>query len=484
MIHNDKSAPDERTLRDAAIFNDLPGCSDAIAAHDAQPGHTGGVLISDDPGFLTQNVLSRRLSSADLGLDSGHLDAQIILSKMRNAFAHVTSPVIIVVDTRWIMEFLDVDAAFETWSTVIETLVAQDEVKFISVYNRMELVERQMQAVMRAHAQFLAPSGLYDNPFWLPIQLRNGAGIDAQLSFILGRVVPDFQALGTKDFEDRAFASGTASGWLAQGTALGSSQQSSTRWQIRCLGQLKVYQGGQLVEWNIPGGAAQKSRALFCYLLHSGDKGAQVDRIAELIWPDDASEAKKRGRLHHAIAMLRKTLGGKQTVSRNGEYYALTPPPGSWTDILAFEQACRSGLILAKADEAEAALRQYRQAERLYSGDLFEELPVEYTHSELEDWCRPQRRWLRQMQLKLLRDMSIVLRSLEQLDEALNKCQKALSIEPANETSNMEMLRVLHAQSRFDAMERQLLQYLDATDQNEDDIKGTAIQKLYRTLTR
>ena len=118
----------------------------------------------------------------------------------------------------------------------------------------------------------------------------------------------------------------------------------------------RVYKDGELVEWTTPGGAAHKTRALFCYLLLSGESGAQADRIGELIWPDQADETRKRARLHHAIAMLRKALGDKSSVLRAGEYYRLNAPQGSWTDISAFEQGCRRGLALAKAGRSRQAL--------------------------------------------------------------------------------------------------------------------------------
>jgi two-component SAPR family response regulator len=86
------------------------------------------------------------------------------------------------------------------------------------------------------------------------------------------------------------------------------------------------------------------------------------------------------------------------------------------------------------------------------------------------------------MMLKLLRDMSIVLRSLDQTEEALEKCQRALSIDLSSETSNMEMLQILHAQGRYEALDRQFEQYLAVTEQTAALAQGTAIGKLHRRL--
>jgi len=178
-----------------------------------------------------------------------------------------------------------------------------------------------------------------------------------------------------------------------------------------------------------------------------------------------------------------QSAGGQVFCDARGRVLPSKRAQGSWTDISAFEQGCRRGLALAKQDDPTGALRIYRAAERQYHGDLFEDLPIEYTHNDLEDWCRPRRRWLRQMALKLLRDMSSVLRSEGLVDEALEKCHRALSIDMANESTNMETMRVLHAQGRFDAIDRQYEQFLSASDQRGSDVEDTAFYKLYKRLS-
>ena len=464
-------------LQDAAFFSDLSAPEDALRGLIGGASGAPVLVISDDPDFLPMAKTAARSTYSESGLEDENLDAQKILTLIEQQ-----RPALVINDMRWSAAFLDADSTYETWTAIVEYLHDNAGIQFLSFYDRSDLVERQMQAILRCHQQFLSPSGIYENPFWLPSHLRFGAGVDDQLSFLLGRIVPDYANPTLANPETRSVARGASPSWLAKTPALNVMGRSETRWQIRCLGPLRLYQSGELIDWKTPGGAAQKSRALICYLLQSGEKGAQADRISELLWPDHVTETQKRARLHHAIAILRKTLGGKAAVLRNGEYYALAAPPGSWTDITAFEQGCRRGLTLAKEGELEAAIRHYRTAERLYAGDLFEDLPVEYTHNDLEDWCRPQRRWLREMALKLLRDMSTVLRSLDQTEEALEKCQRALSIDLANETTNMEMLHILHAQSRYEAMERQFEQYLSVTEQSAEAAQSTAIHKLYKRL--
>jgi DNA-binding SARP family transcriptional activator len=467
---------------DAACFADLSDQIELIEAMKRLGDGTRIIKISDDPSFLEKVTPLAPVLLAQASLNGDIFDSQSVFDALDNLLNDPAPATTLIVDMTWSVDALDAENALETWGMVVEELSTQRPVRIISVYTHTHMLEMKMQMVMRAHRQFLAASGLYENPFWLPSRLRASAGADEQLAFLLGRVVPDHAGLEITEPDDRSYARGTSPRWLDNSSNIDLVDRKADRWQIRCLGRLRVYQSGDPVEWQTPGGAPHKTRALFCYLLLSGENGAQADRIGELIWPHQSDETRKRARLHHAIAMLRKALGHKAAVEREGEYYRLNAPQGSWTDISAFEQACRRGLALAMQDDAAGALRLYRTAERQYQGDLFEDLPIEYTHNDLEDWCRPRRRWLRQMALKLLRDMSVVMRSQGLADEALEKCHKALNIDMANEATNMETMRVLHLQGRFDAIDRQFEQFLVASDQRRSDVENTPFHKLYQRL--
>ena len=469
-------------LKDAAFFADLSEREGLETALSVLETEAVVFKVSDNGYFLEALYPKPPILFSEAALSNDLLDSQSIVVALEKMISGQSGKAVFIVDMGWFFAHFDAKTALETWSSVVEQLVETSLYRVISLYNHTHLLETQMQLALRGHQQFLAPSGIYKNPFWLPTRLRQSAGADEQLGFLLGRVVPDHAGLQILDPDDRGYARGASPMWLDNSPQIDLAERKSDRWQIRCLGRLRVYKNGEQVEWTTPGGAAHKTRALFCYLLLSGESGAQADRIGELIWPDQADETRKRARLHHAVAMLRKALGDKSSVLRAGEYYRLNAPQGSWTDISAFEQGCRRGLALAKQDDPTGALRIYRAAEQQYQGDLFEDLPIEYTHNDLEDWCRPRRRWLRQMALKLLRDMSTVLRSEGLVDEALEKCHRALSIDMANESTNMETMRVLHAQGRFEAIDRQYEQFLSASDQRESDIEGTAFYKLYKRL--
>jgi DNA-binding SARP family transcriptional activator len=200
--------------------------------------------------------------------------------------------------------------------------------------------------------------------------------------------------------------------------------------------------------------------------------------LAELLWSDEPDENKKRKRLHHAITMLRKTLGGADYVRRNGSYYTLVPPEGTWIDIATFEQLCNRAKVLVKADKFEDAVTLLDAADRLYSGELFEDLPAAYFENDMENWVVPKREWFRDMALKVLRDKAAILRQGGQFRDALASCQRALRMDAVCEIAHAEAMRIFHAQKRVDAIARQYRQFLSAMDAMELEPETDMLERL------
>lgn len=435
------------------------------------------VIAADTHGLAAHPA---RLSFEQAALAASPMDPEEVLARLRQ---HLTERAAggLVVDMGWVLGSPQGVTGIEGWGSVADRLA--QIVPVVSVYDHDLAIEEQLQAAMRAHRQFVAPSGLYANPYWIPADLLEAAPLDEQLSFMLGRVVPDYAGLQARRQPGQMFARGTTPSWLAPPRAALGTPPQGARWHVHCLGPLRVFIGNRVVDWHLPGGASKKTRTLFAYLLQSGEKGAHADQIGELLWPDDGTEEQKRARLHHTVAMLRKALGDTGAVLRSGEYYRLNAPPGSWIDIDTFEQLCRRGLSLFRRGELAAALRVYASAVQLYGGDLFEDLPLEYVRSDTDDWCMPRRIWLREMAVKLLYDFAKVCQKSGRIREALEHCQRALAIDPASEGANAEAMKIFVAQGRMDAMHRQYRQYraaLEAIGASE----GVEIRSLYRELSR
>jgi DNA-binding SARP family transcriptional activator len=414
------------------------------------------VVVSDDAALLPK---SPRVGFAAAGLDRVVIESDELFAKLKLKVADPTTS--LIVDMRWVVSNADALRSLEQWGSVAERLSSELNKPIISVYDQDLLIEEQMQTAFRVHSHFLAPTGIYENPYWLPDKLRETATLDEQLSFMLGRLVPDHAGLFTRR-KGSELARGATPAWLTKDVAILGASTISSRWQIHCFGQLRVSIGGHNIEWRIAGSTPKKTQTLFAYLLQCGEKGAHSEQISELLWPDEESDVTKRARLHHTIAMLRKTLGFAQSVVRTGDYYRLNAPSGSWIDINTFEQLCRRGLALSKKGELESAALIYHAADQLYAGDLFENLPREYVESELEDWCLPRRMWLKEMALKLQNDYTNVLMRMNRTREALDHCLKALTIDPASEGANEVAMQIFAAQGRDEAIHRQFKQYQQA----------------------
>lgn len=467
----------------AAMFADFSDGAFITAALAPYDSRYGPVVVTGEPAFRPDIPAARRLSPAQVGLDHVPIDVAEVTDRLRGALAAIPGPSAVIIDMTWSLDAMHGAESFSVWGKVAETLSGEMTMAFLSLFDKEMMIESQMLSALRAHRQFLAPSGLYENPFWLPYEMQQDGTQDEQIGFMLGRVVPDFAEGPLFANFEREAARGAAPNWLAEDRKEVSLSVSSGRWQISCLGRLRVQIGpNRVVDWHVKGSAPKKTRALFAYLLQSGTKGAHVERIGEILWPDRGSETAKNARLHYTVTMLRKALGSADAVLREDDYYRLNPPVGSGTDIASFEQLCRRGFSLARNGQMTAAVRIYFAADRLYGGDLFEDLPQEYVENEHDDWCLPRRMWLREMAVRLQYDFSNLLRQSGRFGEALEHVQKALALDPTSEAAHCEILRVYFTLGRIEAMHRHFRRM--KADESEMQIEGTEIPIVYDELCR
>ena len=264
------------------------------------------------------------------------------------------------------------------------------------------------------------------------------------------------------------------------------------RWKIRCFGRLRIYRNdGSQVKWDAPGGATRKTKTLFAYLLQKGGEGAATDELADLLWPEADKIETARNRLYHTVRCLRQALtsassdgGSVQHVLRDGARYVLTPPQGSWLDISTFEQLCRQSQFHIDAGATDEALICLQAADRLYTGDLFEDIPTAYTDNSERDWCWSKRYWLRDMFFKIQRDAARIHRERQDYSAALAHCKKALAMDPLCEIAHEEAMQVFFAQGRREAIDRQYKLYLDSVGHFDNRPKSAELAATYRQLQR
>lgn len=442
------------------------------------------LLVTDDEDLLSQIPVSHRVDFVTAGFREVPLQFDLVQEKLTRAVATLETRCTIVVDMSWGIGTVSASANFDFWGAACDQLVEDLGLTIISVYDCDQLYEGQFLSAMRGHRYFVAASGVYTNPHWLPPAYLNGTSLSRQVAYLLSQLVPDYRDL---DFPAQAHndpAAGADPRWIAP-HRVGPKRDVLAIWKIRCFGRLRIYKtDGTQIQWKIPGGAPKKTKALFAYLLQQGEKGARAEQLAEFLWPQEPDEAVKRARLYHTVTMLRKTLESPEFVVRNGEYYRLVPPEGSWIDISSFEQLCHRSKVLSNNGQCAAALSLLTAADQLYSGDLFEDILPEYVESDVGDWCLPRRAWFREMSLKVKRDIASLLRAEGRYREALTFCQEVIAVDPACEVANIEAMRIFHALSRFDALTRQYEQYRAAIGVMGLGGESEDIDHLYHELRR
>lgn len=416
-------------------------------------------------------------------LDNANISDKDLQKSLEAALPVNPSSPVLLVDMSSVLNAPVGERAIETWSHVAQRIADQRQIKVISIYDQEKMIEEDLAAALRSHQHMLVPTGLYPNPFWIPEELAKQGSSDDHMRYYLSKIAPDYADYPPLESRLTSAARGGAPDWISPSpTILGTAGQSE-RWQIHCLGELQVDIGGAgPVNWRVSGASPIKTQLLFAYLLTRGARPTHADTIAEVVWPDNRSEEDKRKRLHHTISTLRKVLGGKTTIRRSGTQYALNIPPGSWIDTDRFEQLCRRGLALLTADNLDAAYKVYAAADQLYRGDLFEGLPIDGSDYELEDWCMSRRTWLNAMATKLNYDMSKVLRRTDRLNEALLHCQRALAFDPTDENGNLEMVRVLLAQGRLDAVARHVSQFEKVSRSNGIPLRASNFFEEYQKI--
>lgn len=397
---------------------------------------------------------------------------------------------VVVVDMGWGLQTASATANFEGWMPIAAEIAARSGLSVISLYNRRLLIDQHLLAALRGHSAILTDEGVVPNPHWLPHAILSHGTLREQVDYWLGGLSASLAF--NNPVADRHAAEGTDPMWLLNRRAAEPTiraEAGGERWKIRCFGRLRVYlNDGSQVQWGVSGGATMKTKTLFAYLLQQGGKGARADDLADLLWPEAESVEAAKNRLYHTIRCLRRALSpegkgnGESGVLRDGAHYVLVPPERSWLDISTFEQLCRQSQGHIKSGDSDEALVCLAAADRLYTGDLFEDIPSEYVDDGERDWCWTRRYWLRDMYLKVQRDAARIYRQRADYTAALGHCQKALAIDPLSEFAHEEAMHVFAAQNRHEAVDRQYALYLDSLARFDDRPRSEELTKVYRTI--
>ena len=262
------------------------------------------------------------------------------------------------------------------------------------------------------------------------------------------------------------------------------------RWKIRCFGRLRIYRtDGSQVNWDDFRRRHPQVQDAVCLSAAERRAGRHDGRIVPTCCGRRRTSVETaRNRLYHTVKCLREALQGKpgrgagmrEHLLRDGSRYILVPPERSWLDISTFEQLCRQSHSHIKSGASDEALICLQAADRLYTGDLFEDIPADYADNTEHDWCWSKRYWLRDMFFKVQRDAARIHRERQDFSTALAHCQKALAIDPLCEIAHEEAMRVFRAQGRREAIDRQYKLYRDSLRHFDDRPQSAWLRQVYR----
>jgi two-component SAPR family response regulator len=474
-------------------------CADPIAT--AERAGFERLIVSDDgTGSRFRGKSSASIvASGEFGMAEMPISIADIMRRIRErveaSVAAGFSGLLLIIDMSWLLRVPSGIAHHGEFEAALqELMVGPLPLRTICLYHLSKFPEEMTLDAMRTHPRILTEDGEFENPHFLPPQVFLSGDSAAKFQTWLNNLWP---LQGVEDAHPprrRLVRRGAAASSAVSPSGSGKPDiqpvRSRERWKIRCFGNLRIYrQDGSPVHWNVANGATIKTKTLFAYLLQCGAKGATAEELADLLWPQAQCTSQSLNRLYHTIHCLRMALSPDLKHSRvspfvlgHDHHYRLSLPEGTWMDVPIFEQFCRRGEKLLKANQLEEALTCCVAAEKLHTGTLLSDIPAEYIQNIDRDWCWSRRYWLDEVYVKLLTQISSLHRHFGRMDDAIDYAEKALRIEPCFELAHQELMHIFNDLGRRDAIERQYRLCLGALKRQEDRAPSGSTRILFQRL--
>jgi len=207
-------------------------------------------------------------------------------------------------------------------------------------------------------------------------------------------------------------------------------QMPVARIKIRAFSRAEVVVNGRAV--NVSDWRTQSVRDLFFYFLYK-QEAITKEQIAQQLWLDidDPDSIKKR--FKHAIYWLRRAVG-RNSIMFEDEYYRFNREMDYEYDVEAFES------YLNKAYQAQDVIERiglYRKAVELIEGPYLSDLDA--------DWVFIERERLGRIYRSALDELSLLYLEINQLQECLDICKKAINEDRYNEIAYQVEMRAYGA---------------------------------------
>jgi len=206
--------------------------------------------------------------------------------------------------------------------------------------------------------------------------------------------------------------------------------------KVHMLGEFSLTLGPKTI--NDQSNRSKKVWTLLEYLIAFRDREISQNDLIDLLWPDGETinpAGTLKTLLHRARAAISELgfCGGKElVVSLRGTYAWNTGVPME-VDADLFDAACRAA---GTAEDREEKLDAMFRAVSLYRGDF---LP----RSAAETWVVPISAYYHAQYLKIVHETLTLLNAENRSDEIISICQKAVVIDPYDESLHQALILAL-----------------------------------------
>lgn len=210
--------------------------------------------------------------------------------------------------------------------------------------------------------------------------------------------------------------------------------------EVRLLGPAALLADGAA----LPMPPRRRVLELLAYLAFAGPRGAQRDRIAEDLWPDESIDLSgpRLRVLLHGLRQLLTSAGIEPPLRRHGTMYVLEESPVLRVDALEFEVQAYAALRAADGPEAPRATEE---ALTLYRGDFA-------AGGEFGAWAAAHHRRLRRLYHDLLARAAVSFAVRGAIERSVECCERALQSDPLQEQFQVALITYYgHLGRRADA---------------------------------
>lgn len=214
--------------------------------------------------------------------------------------------------------------------------------------------------------------------------------------------------------------------------------------------------------------SAKKSQAMLAYLAVKPAQMVSRDKMAGLLWSSTAPEQARQS-LRQTLSTLRKELSqvsSQKILVEEGDFLSLDASL-VYVDVVEFETLITSGT-------AEAL----DPATSLYAGDFLDGFLID--EEKFDQWVIAERDRLHRLALRAHAQLVEQLSRAGSVDEAIGVAQRALRIDPLQETMHRTLMRLymqsgdlLNALQQYDTCAKTLRRELDV----EPDAQTKALEQ-------